>query len=136
MKSSILLLNVLLIFCLVVVSTSCKGAQVKQHEGPHIAFENTEIDLGTIPQNGEFDFSFMFSNDGTDSLEILSTKVSCGCTIIEEGAQILQPGESSIITGTFYSRQYKGLLVRTIAVTTNDPENERVVLYIKAIIEE
>jgi hypothetical protein len=136
MRVPVFLLNMLLVFSFVIVSANCKGSQVKQHDGPHIVFENTEFDLGIIPQNGEFDFSFEFSNDGTDSLEILSTKVSCGCTIIEEGARILQPGESSMIKGTFYSRQYKGLLVRTIAVNTNDPENERTVLYIKAIIEQ
>ena len=136
MKISVFALHIMFIVCFVVISTSCKGAQVKQQEGPHITFESTEVDLGTIRQNGEFEFSFRFTNDGTAVLEILSTKASCGCTIIEEGAQTLHPGESSIITGKFHSRQYKGLLVRTIAVKTNDPANERVVLYIKASIEE
>ena len=136
MKISVLVCHVLLLLFIIGQSTSCKGAEAQQHQGPHIVFESTEVDLGTIPQNGEFEFSFNFSNAGTNTLEILSTKVSCGCTIVEEGAQILQPGESSIITGKFQSRSYKGMLVRTIAVTTNDPSNERVVLYIKAVIEE
>ncbi len=136
MRLTVLIMSACVVFFLIMLAGGCRGTQVKQHESPHIVFESTEYNLDTIPQKGEFEFSFKFSNNGTSTLEILSTKVSCGCTIIEDGAQVLQPGESSIITGKFYSKQYKGLLVRTIAVTTNDPVNERVVLYIKAIIEE
>ena len=96
MKISVLVCHVLLLLFIIGQSTSCKGAEAQQHQGPHIVFESTEVDLGTIPQNGEFEFSFNFSNAGTNTLEILSTKVSCGCTIVEEGAQILQPGESGL----------------------------------------
>ena len=134
MKLFVIIMIACTICCFVMFSINCRDT--KQYKGPHIVFESTEYNLGTIPQNNEFEFSFKFSNAGMSPLEILSTKASCGCTIIEEGTQILAPGENSIITGTFYSKQYRGVLVRAIAVTTNDPENERVVLYIKATIEE
>jgi hypothetical protein len=136
MKSSFLKRFLLILFCLLAVLSNCKNNGAKQYLGAHIEFQSREYNLGTIPQNGEFDFSFNFINSGNSPLEILSLKASCGCTVLDQGTQQIAPNKSGNITGKFFSRQYKGKLVRTVSLTTNDPENSEVTLYINAIVEE
>ncbi len=130
-------IKVLGIICSVfLLVLACRNTQAKTYQGPHISFDKTEYDLGRIGQNGEYGFSFTFTNTGSDTLNILDVKSSCGCTVVERGKDTLEPGESSEIKGTFYSLKYKGRLVRAISVKSNDPDNREVILYINSIIEE
>jgi hypothetical protein len=135
MRSTVCIKVIGLFFCVSLLVLACRNTQDKTYKGPHISFDKTEYDLGRIGQNGEYTFSFKYTNTGSDTLNILDVKSGCGCTVVEQGKDTLEPGESSEIKGTFHSGQYKGRLVRAISVKSNDPDNSEIILYINSIIE-
>jgi hypothetical protein len=95
----------------------------------------TTVDIGPMDPSTTRDVEFKYTNDGKRDLIIRYVRASCGCTAILQGANIVKPGESGIIKGSFNSGTYPpGPLAKAIYVYTNDPKNSEVVLYLNATI--
>jgi hypothetical protein len=96
--------------------------------GPKIFVAEPSHDLGKIQQGDVVETIFRIENRGDASLELLSAKSSCGCTVpggIKPGTAIA-PGKFLDVPVTFNSAKKFGVVSSRISVTSNDP-NEPVV---------
>jgi len=101
---------------------------------PSIVFEKKEFKFDTLQQGESVSNVFKFKNEGKSDLIIRNTKTSCGCTASKSGKDIIKPGEESTIDVTFNSRGKRGMQHKSITITTNDPKNSTVVLYMKGYV--
>lgn len=92
---------------------------------PQMVFEQMTIDYGTVKKGAEPYREFKFRNQGTEPLLIKSAKGSCGCTVPTYSEQAIMPGESGIL-GVRYDTNRTGAFTKRITVTTNEPEDTKV----------
>ena len=99
----------------------CGGvAQAKKK--PQIQFEETNIDLGTFPENDPVKtVKFKFKNVGNAKLVINSVSTSCGCTVADYPKDFIAPGATGVITVTYDGKgKYPGRFRKGISVFTNN----------------
>lgn len=99
--------------------------------GPKVGVQQIEHDFGNINQGDVVKHTFVIANNGGDLLKINDVRASCGCTAAKPEKNELKPGESTNINVSFNSKGRKGPQVKTITVTTNDPEKPSLTLNIK-----
>ena len=104
----------------------------ENNDGPKMTFEFTEVDYGTIVQNGDPLRVFPFVNDGTEPLVIKYAKGSCGCTVPEYPKQPIMPGETGEIKVKYDTKRI-GPFNKSVRITTNIGE-EPVILKIKGVV--
>lgn len=73
-----------------------------------------------------------FRNAGNQPLEIKSVRPSCGCTTTQLDKNTLQPGEVASVDVSLNIGSATGPVTKTITVTTNDPNNETKIVWLKA----
>jgi cytochrome c biogenesis protein CcdA/glutaredoxin len=95
------------------------------------------LDFGTMEQEEIKTGDFLFKNVGNKDLEIEKVRSSCGCTTgeLDISDRVVPPRGTGKIRVTFNSKDRKGVATENIYLRTNDPENSRVQLKIKATIE-
>ena len=122
----------LLILTLVLLSGlgfSSMRPAMQDNTKPHIEFESTKHDFGTIYQNANGAWEFKFTNTGKEPLIIQNVRSSCGCTIAKRPTAPILPGQSSSIKVKYDTRRI-GVFRKTITVTSN-ADNATVVLEIR-----
>jgi hypothetical protein len=102
--------------------------------GPKIEFTKTSHDFENIDKGEKKSVDFEFKNTGDEPLEILDVQTSCGCTSAKPEKSAYAPGEVGVIPVTFDSGRFSGKIKKTITVTTNATENERISLAIEGNI--
>ena len=93
-----------------------------------------QFDFGSVKEGDVLTHSFQLINDGTDDLNILDVKTSCGCTAALPSTKVLKPKETGSVAVEFNTANRSGKVVRTITVTTDDPETPSKILTISADI--
>ena len=103
---------------------------------PRIMFYETEFNFGAVYQDETFTHIFEFKNVGGDTLMIEYVVVTCKkCTHAEILSDSkIAPNQKGQIALTFYSKEFKGEIEKTIYVHSNDPTNPRFPLKIKATV--
>lgn len=104
-------------------------------KAPHVAFDTTTFNFGTVKEGTNVEYSFIFRNTGKSLLKILKTKASCGCTATDPVKTELKKGEASEIKIVFNTSGRKGNQHKTITVITNDPDNSVIVLHVEGTVE-
>ena len=102
--------------------------------GPHgsLKLDTLEHEFGAVKAGLPLSFTFKFKNKGKGALEISEVKPSCGCTK-GEFDKVVQPGKEGKITLSIAKTDtYSGPIVKTATVKSNDPEQESVVLTLRA----
>lgn len=95
-----------------------------------IEFSEVTHDFGNVPFTGDtLVTEFWFKNKGISTLEILSAKGSCGCTV-PSFPKTVASGSGGTITVKYFSAN-PGFINKSVTVTTNDPENSIIILRIK-----
>ncbi len=94
-----------------------------------IDFESKVVDYGTIEHNSDGARKFVFTNNGTEPLQIKSAKGSCGCTVPTWPREPIAPGETAEI-GVKYATNRVGPFTKTITLSTN-ASKKPVILTIK-----
>lgn len=92
------------------------------HAQPSIAFDREGFDFDTVRQGEIVKHVFEFENTGTEPLQILRVKPSCGCTTPEYTREPVLPGERGKLLVTFNSAGKLGPQNKTVAVYTNVAE--------------
>ena len=107
-------------------------------KAPVFQLAKNTIDLGKIKGSTASEIEFKFTNAGKTDLMIRNVRATCGCTAVQQSplGVGIKPGESSSIKAVFNSGSYKGKVVKTIYVYTNDPKNSEAVLMINAEVEQ
>jgi hypothetical protein len=93
---------------------------------PTLKFKNVTVDFGEVATGKIVDILFEFTNTGTDILYIKNITPSCGCTTADLVKKDYKPGENGTIASKFNTSGYNGKVVKTITVTSNDPDTPEV----------
>jgi hypothetical protein len=105
-----------------------KGIQPK----PRISFEKLVHDFGELDIGQKGKCEFRFKNIGSGVLNINGIESTCGCTVPTLTKTQYQPGEEGAIKIDYSGQSSPGSVEKNIYVNTNDTENQKVKLTIKA----
>ncbi|MCG2792967.1 MAG: DUF1573 domain-containing protein [Weeksellaceae bacterium] len=100
-----------------------------------ISFDKTTFDYGNVKAGADGHRFFTVKNTGDKPLIISEVKPSCGCTTPEWSKDPILPGKTAQIK-VGYNTGIKGVFNKLIEVYSNDPANNRSVLYIKGTVED
>ena len=78
--------------------------------------------------------SFEIRNGGDAVLEISNVRPACGCTVAEFDRKIA-PGEAGMVNARLDTSDFSGPISKSISVYTNDPENPKLQLVMKAKVQ-
>lgn len=103
---------------------------------PRLACDEPVFDFGDVSADAQstVDHDYLIRNDGDLSLEILSVRASCGCTAVNASQNIVAPGATATIHASFNLANRSGAQVKTITVTSNDPERPTTLLTLRGNI--
>lgn len=90
-------------------------------------FDMISYDFGDVLQGKETEAIFTLTNKGNAPLIIEDIKVSCGCVLVEWAKDPILPEQSSEII-VKYNTNIIGTIKRSIVVSTNDINQERILL--------
>lgn len=98
---------------------------------PKIEVEKDTFHFGEVYQGAKVEHVFRFRNAGDAPLTIEKVRTSCGCTAALLSATVLQPGETGEIRTSFDSGRFRGAVVKTIYLYSNDPLQQVTQLYVR-----
>ncbi len=103
---------------------------------PKIEIENgVTFDWGKVEQNkGPLKTIIKIKNVGNEPLKIHSVKPGCGCTTAPLDKEVINPGEFGSLDITLQISKDAGRIIKGISLTTNDPENDKLDILLKANI--
>ena len=84
--------------------------------GPRIEFGEREHDFGEVQAGQKFQHTFVFTNTGLSTLEILQVRPSCGCTTAGEWDKRVEPGGVGQIPIQFNTANFSGMIHKTVSV--------------------
>lgn len=99
---------------------------------PRIAFEQTTHDFGVVKRGEIVKHSFVYTNTGTETLEVLAVKPGCGCTSAGTWEREVPPGKTGSIPLQFNSTGFSGNVTKSVTVTFKDTAQSNMVLFLKA----
>jgi hypothetical protein len=103
---------------------------------PKVVVENPLFDFGTATEATMVNHTFKLKNEGKGRLLITGVKTSCGCTAAKPEKNNLGPGEETEIAVGFDTHFQKGHQVRTITVSTNDPNTPQAIMTIQGVVKQ
>lgn len=96
------------------------GGLSAQNAKPVINFEKKIHDFGDVKEDGgTVNYTFEFTNSGSQPLVIHTVQASCGCTSPEWTRTPIQPGGKGTLKATFNPRNRPGNFNKSITVTSN-----------------
>jgi len=87
-----------------------------------MTFETKDHDFGTIQQDDNGTYLFMFTNTGKEPLVIKEAHGSCGCTVPRWPHNPVNPGQKDTIKVT-YDTHRVGVFTKTVTITSNGKES-------------
>ncbi len=87
-----------------------------------MSFETKEHDFGTIEQDANGTYLFMFTNTGKEPLVIKEAHGSCGCTVPRWPHAPVNPGQKDTIKVT-YDTHRVGMFTKTVTITSNGKDS-------------
>ncbi|MER3558563.1 MAG: hypothetical protein C4336_03180, partial [Armatimonadota bacterium] len=99
---------------------------------PKIVIEPMEHDFGNIMQGDKVKFTFRIRNAGDAPLEI-TARPSCGC-VVPQYDRTIAPGQEGKLDAELNSAGFRGAQIKTIQVTSNDPDQPSLSLRLTAFI--
>ena len=95
-------------------------------------FNETTHDFGSIlEQKGPVTYKFEFANVGKTDLLLTNVQASCGCTTPKWSKKPVPAGTKGFIEVTYNPKDRPGPFNKTITVTTNSTDENKILLYIK-----
>jgi len=118
----------------ILISLIIMIAAMVVYAGPEITFEKKKIDFGEINSGKVVDLEYMFENTGDETLIIKNINTSCGCTYTRLEKKEYEPGEKGVIPVKFFSKGYRGKVIKTVTVVSNDKTNPYLRLSLAGLI--
>ncbi len=97
-----------------------------------ISVDPLSFDFGDMKQQQTKTVNVTVTNEGAGLLRILDVKADCGCTVPTLAKDSLAPGETTQIEIQFDSKKFHGKVIKTVNITSNDPQNTQVDILIQA----
>lgn len=107
------------------------GAQEIQ---PSAVVDEPVFDAGKVSKGKMVVHDFTIRNAGQAPLQITEVRPACGCTVADYD-ETIAPGETGKIHAELDTTDFAGGISKGLTVFTNDPENPRLVLTMKANVE-
>ncbi len=101
---------------------------------PHIQFDSTVYDFGSVQPTETVIHEFVFTNTGNATLEISGVRLSCSCTTAGEWTKSIEPGGTGTIPLKFDPSNFSDMVAKSATVTCNDPEQPSVYLLLKGSV--
>lgn len=121
----------LLLLSVFAVTTQQKVAATTAAK-PKLAIESLEHSFGLVKPGTPLTYTFKVANKGDANLEITNVAPSCGCTS-SNFDKVVAPGKTGGITLAIEKTDsYKGEVVKTATVTTNDADHQTFTLTLRA----
>ena len=100
-------------------------------EIPHpLVSETIELlDSLSKENKGKVSHKFSFTNNGKESIKILTVKPSCGCTTPNWSKDEIKPGKKGFIIAEYNPKGRPGVFRKSLSVITNN--NRRSLIFIK-----
>jgi uncharacterized protein DUF1573 len=102
--------------------------------GPKIQFETPVYDFGKVKSGDPVKYTYIFTNIGTEVLEVSHVQPSCGCTTAGDWTHKVEPGQTGTIPVQFNSANFNGPVFKTVAVTSNDKSQPSLGLQLKGTV--
>ena len=93
-----------------------------------------KIDFGDIESGKVVSIVYEFENAGDTDLEIKNINTSCGCTYSTLEKKIYKPGEKGKLPVKFFSKGYRGKVIKTVTISSNDKVNPYMNLTLTGIV--
>ena len=110
------------------------GNSAPPGHAPKAVVSDPLYDFGSALEGTMVTHTFAIKNNGQGYLDIQGVKTSCGCTTGNPSKMHVAPGDESDIAVSFDTHFQKGHQVRTITVSTNDPDNPQVAMTMQGIV--
>ena len=94
-----------------------------QQRGPKALVVAPRFDMGYLPQGGKVAHTFWINNIGTDSLNIHSVTVGCGCTKTNNPVGMVAVNDSVPVEVVFDIGSRRLQQNKTVNISCNDPIN-------------
>ncbi|MDX1909246.1 MAG: DUF1573 domain-containing protein [Bacteroidia bacterium] len=101
-------------------------AKAESMAATKIEWASDKYNFGSVPAGTTVTHKFKFKNTGTEPLVITRVKASCGCTTPNYSKDPIAPGEDGFIDVSFDSTGKNGMQTKTITVTGNFPEINKI----------
>jgi hypothetical protein len=92
------------------------------------------INHGAVKQGEVIKGNIQFVNKGKEPLELEDVRASCGCTAVKPEKMIFEPGETAIIPYTIETKQFTGVIRKTIRLVFKDKSIRPEVIFVEANI--
>lgn len=117
---------------ILVLLTMLINTSIIAQQAPSIKFDNLTHDYGMMKEeDGRQECTFVFTNTGNADLQITDVRASCGCTTSDYTKEAVKPGKKGFVKAIYDPANRPGPFHKSITVTTNDPKNQVVSLFIK-----
>jgi len=110
------------------------GNSAPPGHAPKAVSSDALYDFGSALEGTMVKHTFTIKNTGQGYLDIQGVKTSCGCTTGDPSKMHVAPGDTSDIAVAFDTHFQKGHQVRTITVSTNDPDNPQLALTVQGVV--
>lgn len=121
--------SIILISFLMIFSTAFSGPKLEIIGG-------STYDWGKVKySDNPLEAKIKLKNVGDEQLIISDVKPGCGCTTAPLDKDKLKPGETATMDVKLKVSKRAGNITKSISITTNDPAQQRTILYIKADVE-
>lgn len=98
---------------------SAQAIEASVSSGASFKWENTLYNFGNINQGEVVNYTFKFTNNGTEDLLIQSASASCGCTVPKKPTEPIAPGEQGEIVVRYDSKGKSGQQSPVITIVAN-----------------
>jgi len=116
------------------VVMTLKAVVTENAPGPKLVFDTTFLNLDTLDYNSDLKFFFTFRNEGNGPLLISNCQSSGGSVICGNySIEPFMPGEAGRIA-IHYDAKRVGPSVKSLTITSNDPESPVCSLTVKLFI--
>src|SRR5689334_22874776 len=82
--------------------------------GPQIQFDNQVYDFGKVTAGDVVKHTFVFTNTGTQTLELSDVHPSCGCTTAGDWTRKVEPGQTGSIPLQVNTANFNGAVTKTV----------------------
>jgi len=103
--------------------------------GPRIRVAPESFDFGRAAQNKTLRKEFSIRNFGNEDLVIESVSTTCGCTAALMDSKVVKPGGTTPLRVSLETRAYRGRVLRSVMVRSNDPQAALVEVKVEATVE-
>lgn len=134
------LFPVILTLCVVALAAAplaaqeAKPAAAAEGSGPRAVVEQPVQEAGVVAKGEKVARDFVIKNEGDQPLEITDVKPTCGCTVAEFD-HVIPPGGTGKIHAVVDTTNFAGPIAKSVMAFTNDPQNPRLELTVKADVQ-